>query len=139
MMKFLSSFLGSKSPAFIWFVTQTQGRPVGSDAAGNRYFTGKARKGYKYERRWVLYATGTDSSVVPPEWHGWLHHQTDTIPDAQATSYRKPWQRDHRPNMTGTSAAIYPKGSFKSGGVRQKASADYEAWTPDSHTKEKAS
>lgn len=122
MLKFLSAFLGSQSPAFIWWVTATQGREVGQDSLGNRYFTGKARKGYTRERRWVMYPGKPEPSLVPPEWHGWLHYQTDTIPSADSASYRKPWQKPHRPNVTGLSAAYRPQ--------RAKATGDYRPWTP---------
>lgn len=130
MIKFLSRWLGAQSPAFIWFVTQTQGRHVGTDAFGNRYYTGKPRPDYKYDRRWVIYNGAPDSSTVPPEWHGWLHHQSDVVPDMAPSSYRKSWQQPHRSNQTGTDNAIFPQG-FKDAGPRQKASGDYEAWTPE--------
>jgi NADH:ubiquinone oxidoreductase subunit len=130
IVKFLSSFLGSKSPAFIWFVTKFQGMQVGIDVAGNRYFTGSPRKGYKNERRWVMYKDAPDSSTVPPEWHSWLHYQTDTRPTSDGVTYRKAWQKKPLPNMTGTQAAYHPQGKD---GARAKATGDYHAWTPDSH------
>jgi len=39
------------------------------------------------QHRWVVYAGeksfyDVDSSTVPPEWHGWLHHTTDAPPTA---------------------------------------------------------
>jgi len=130
MMKFLSSWLGAHSPAFIWFVTSSQGTQVGSDDAGNKYYTGKARPGYKKERRWVRYVGAPDSSTVPPEWHGWLHYQNDTLPDANAASFRKSWQKQHRSNQTGTDNATFPEG-FKNPGHRPQATGDYQPWTPE--------
>ncbi len=130
MMRFLSSWLGTQSPAFIWWVTKSQGRHVGTDAIGNRYYTGKNRPGYKNERRWVRYVGAPDSSTVPPEWHGWLHYQNDAIPDIAPPSFRKPWQKPHRSNLTGTNDAIFPEG-FKHPGARPAATGDYEAWTPE--------
>lgn len=132
MLKFLASLLGSQSPAFIWWVTATQGEKVGEDGQGNRYFRGKARKGYTRERRWVLYKGAPEPSQIPPEWHGWMHYQTDIVPvtDATAPTYRKPWQRPHKPNLTGTVSAWYPKGHPLASGTRAKGTGDYEAWTP---------
>lgn len=130
MVKALSSLLGTKSPVFIWLVTQLQGKNVGSDALGNRYFTGKARAGYKNERRWVMYKDAPDSSTVPPEWHAWLHYQSDAVPTQETKTYRKAWQRPHRPNLTGTSQAYRPPGHQLEGGHRNKGTGDYEAWTP---------
>ena len=28
-------------------------------------------------RRWVMYAGAPEASLVPPEWHAWLHYTTD--------------------------------------------------------------
>lgn len=130
MLKALTSLLGTKSPAFIWLITQLQGRSVGSDHLGNRYFTGKARGGYKKERRWVLYKDAPEPSNVPPEWHAWLHYQSDMPPNAQEKTYRQRWQRGHKPNLTGTAQAYRPPGHQLEGGQRQKGTGDYQAWTP---------
>jgi NADH:ubiquinone oxidoreductase subunit len=124
--------LGALSPAHIHFVTMVTGAAkVGTDSLGNRYFRAKPRKGYKRERRWVLYKGAPEASMVPPEWHGWLHHQTDAIPSDNTGSYRRIWQKPHQPNLTGTDAAYRPPGHLLKGGVRDKATGDYEAWKPE--------
>ena len=108
---------------------------VGTDAYGNRYYRerngGALIKGggmESRERRWVLYRGQPEASKVPPEWHGWLHHIVDALPLADAP--RRPWQKDHQPNLTGTPAAYHPPGSIVKGGHRSPAAGDYEAWTP---------
>ncbi len=126
------SLLGVLSPIHIHFVTLVTGaRSVGTDALGNKYYRAKARPGYKRERRWVIYKGQPEASMVPPERHGWLHHQSDIVPDANAQSYRRVWQKPHQPNMTGTTGAYLPPGHILKGGQREKATGDYEAWTPD--------
>lgn len=130
MLKALSSLLGTKSPVFIWLVTQLQGHFVGSDQSGNRYFRAKPRSGYKRERRWVMYKDAPDSSTVPPEWHAWLHYQSDAVPGAEDRTHRQYWQRPHKPNLTGTPQAYRPPGHQLRGGNRQKGTGDYQAWTP---------
>lgn len=123
--------LGALSPVHIGWVTMFGGAKLaGRDPAGNRYYTARARKGYRHERRWVVYKGEPDASKVPPEWHGWLHHQTDTPPPAEGPSFRQPWQRPHLPNMTGTEAAYRPPGHILSGGKRDRATGDYQPWTP---------
>jgi NADH:ubiquinone oxidoreductase subunit len=102
---------------------------VGSDATGNVYFTGKPLPDGR-ERRFVRYAGANDSSRVPPEWHGWLHHQYDGIPDATLPPARR-WEKEAKANMTGTSGAYSPAGSLERGGKRAAATGDYEAWVPD--------
>ena len=127
----LARLLGVLSPAHITFVTLLSGaKRVGKDAYGNTYFKAKARKGYKHERRWVIYDGVPEATKVPPEWHGWLHHQTDVVPCEADTSFRRPWQKPHQPNMTGTNQAYRPPGHILKGGKRDKATGDYEAWTP---------
>lgn len=128
----LFSFLGVLSPVHISWVTLTSGgRPVGTDQYGNRYYAAKPRPGYTRQRRWVIYRGAPEASAVPPEWHGWLHHQTDTIPDNKGESFRRTWQKPHAPNRTGTTAAWRPPGHILSGGQRPAATGDYQAWTPD--------
>ena len=102
---------------------------VGSDAVGNVYYTGRV-EGDGRVRRYVIYAGANDASRVPPEWHGWLHHQFDALPDASLPPPRR-WEKEARANLTGTSAAYRPAGSLEAGGRRAAATGDYEAWSPD--------
>ena len=128
----LFSFLGVLSPAHITYFTATRrGELVGHDALGNKYYrSSKMRPGTKLERRWVIYKGAPEASSVPPEWHGWLHYQSDAVPKDGEDSFRRPWQKPHQPNMTGTNAAYRPPGHLLQGGKRDKATGDYEAWTP---------
>lgn len=124
--------LGALSPAHISFVTLFSGaKKVGEDEFGNVYYQAKPRKEYKRPRRWVIYKGAPEATKVPPEWHGWLHHQTDAVPEEGHSSYRRSWQKPHKPNMTGTDATYLPPGHLLAGGKREKATGDYEAWTPD--------
>jgi NADH:ubiquinone oxidoreductase subunit len=107
--------------------TWLNGRAVGKDAAGNRYFTEKRERAQGRTKRWVVYAGAPEATAVPPEWHSWLHYTTDApLPDTG----RKPWQKPHLANATGTPASYRPQGHDYSGGTRVAASTDYEAWTP---------
>ena len=125
----LLSFLGVLSPAHINFFTAFKKKErVGEDEYGNVYYVAKARPGYKRERRWVMYNGAPEASKVPPEWHGWLHYQTDEVPNEEG--FRRPWQKPHQANMTGTNQAYRPPGHILEGGQRDKAAGDYEAWTP---------
>src|SRR3569832_2448408 len=88
-----------------WLFSKRFGQKVGTDGLGNVYFESKKQLGGT-TRRWVIYAGANDASRVPPEWFGWLHHQTDTVPaDLPAP---KPWVKDPVPNLTGTNAAFRP-------------------------------
>lgn len=127
----LLKYLGVLSPAHIGLFTMTSGgKLVGEDQLGNKYYTAKPRAGYKRERRWVIYNGAPDASKVPPEWHGWLHHQTNTLPSNDTDSFRRPWQQPYAPNMTGTDHAYRPPGHILKGGERDKATGDYEPWQP---------
>lgn len=127
----LFSFLGVLSPVHMNMVKLfSRTKFVGRDATGNKYYTAKPIKGYKRERRWVMYNGAPEATKIPPEWHGWMHHQTNVIPNSGEKSFRRPWQKPHVPNLTGTHAAYRPPGHILKGGKRDKAVGDYEAWTP---------
>ena len=79
-------------------------------------------------KRWVMYNGDVEASRVPPEWHGWLHYTTDTLPPAGGLP-RKTWQKDHVPNLTGTDLAYRPPGSTRLP-VGDKPKPPYEAWRP---------
>ncbi|QJQ31148.1 NADH:ubiquinone oxidoreductase subunit NDUFA12 [Sphingomonas lacunae] len=125
--------MGILSKIFTWWDGATigtllfsarKGTKVGEDSLGNRYFA--SRDG---SRRWVIYQGSNDASRVPPEWHGWLHHTHEDLPDSLPPV--RDWQAEPTPNLTGTVAAYRPAGSLERGGKRAPASGDYQAWTPD--------
>jgi NADH:ubiquinone oxidoreductase subunit len=114
------------------FTIRRLGVQVGTDSFGNRYFEAKTnRNSYDgRKRRWVIYEGYADASKVPPEWFGWLHHTLPDVPTLE-TMPSHAWQREHRPNMSGTPLAWRPKGSIARGGERARATGDYQAWKPD--------
>uniref|UniRef100_A0A7S1HGH3 NADH dehydrogenase [ubiquinone] 1 alpha subcomplex subunit 12 n=1 Tax=Hemiselmis andersenii TaxID=464988 RepID=A0A7S1HGH3_HEMAN len=59
------------------------GTHVGTDQNGNRYYENKDEQFGK--DRWVVYNTvqqhmDYDPGTVTAEWHGWLHHMYDEVP-----------------------------------------------------------
>jgi NADH:ubiquinone oxidoreductase subunit len=129
--------MGILGKIFTWWDGATIGtalglmrsKRVGQDASGNIYYTGKALPDGRL-RRYVLYTGTNDASRVPPEWHGWLHHQSDAMPDPNLSPPRR-WEKEAQANLTGTAGAYRPAGALESGGKRAPATGDYEAWTPD--------
>ncbi len=116
--------------AYLGYKTWRFGEKVGTDAEGNRYYRDRRSAGTKLERRWVAFNGGeSEASRVPPEWHAWLHHQIKE-PPADSNPLRRPWQKEHAPNLTGTSGAYLPPGHLLRGGERARATGDYEPWTP---------
>ena len=112
-----------------------RGEQVGSDQFGNRYYREKGggkvhADSLRKERRWVIYDGEVEASRVPAEWHAWLHHTTQDLPPEGGPA-KRPWQKDHLPNLTGTAAAYRPPGHILQGGQRDKATGDYEPWVPD--------
>lgn len=127
----LFRFLGVLSPVHMSMVKIfTRTKFVGSDSCGNKYYSAKPRKGYSRERRWVMYKGAAEATKIQPEWHGWIHHQTDNIPSSETQSFRRKWQKPHRPNLTGTHEAYLPSGHLLKGGERAKTTGDYKAWSP---------
>jgi NADH:ubiquinone oxidoreductase subunit len=117
------------STASILLFTWRRGTYVGEDQLGNRYYRGRPIGTQPRERRWVIYAGQPEASSVPPEWHGWLHHQMKDPPQA-ANTLRRSWQVPPRPNLTGTDKAYRPPGHTLSGGHRAAATGDYQSWSP---------
>lgn len=108
--------------------TYFNGKLIGTDEFGNRYFTQKTPAKTGRTKRWVLYNGKSEPSKVPALWHGWLHYSHDNVPSKDA--FHHAWEKPHLPNLTGTKNAYAPNGSLLAGGVRDKSSADYQAWTP---------
>ena len=102
---------------------------MGEDHQGNIYYEGGADV-HGRTRRWVIYNGNNDASRVPSEWHGWLHHTIEGTPESFLPPARI-WERDYTPNATGTPNAYRPSGALEKGGQRQRATGDYEAWSPD--------
>lgn len=115
--------------------TWLRGELVGRDGQGNRYYRAKGggnthKDSLRREQRWVIYQGETEASRVPPEWHAWLHHTSDKVPP-EGGPPRRPWQKEHQPNLTGTAQAYRPPGHTLKGGHRAPATGDYEPWTPN--------
>ena len=117
----------------IHFTVAKQGRFVGEDELGNRYYEARTdRDSYDRgrKRRWVIYKGYADASKVTPDWHGWLRYTFDEPPTVEPFVI-KPWEKGHLPNLTGTIHARRPQGAISRGGERQHATGDYEAWKPE--------
>lgn len=126
--------LGALTNLQMLLYTALRGKKIGTDHLGNTYYTGKPRAGDRFggkprERRWVVYKDEIEASLVPAEWHGWLHYQTDVIP-GDTNPLRQTWQKPHQQNLTGSDAAYRPPGHAKAGGQRAAATGDYQPWQP---------
>jgi NADH:ubiquinone oxidoreductase subunit len=130
LLRFFTWWNGQTFGTQFW--TWRFGELVGQDEFANRYYRtrgGKIDLTLGMQRRWVIYSGVAEASAVPPSWHGWLHHTVDTPPNAE-TYQPRPWEKPHRPNLTGTPAAHRPSGSMLTQGRRPKATGDYKAWKP---------
>ena len=113
------------------FTIGKRGDLVGTDENGNRYYQSRDNISYDgRKRRWVVYDGYAEASKVTPDWHGWLHYTFDEPPTV-APLKRQSWERDHKPNLTGTPLAWRPPGSMAAEGQRPSAIGDYEAWKPE--------
>jgi len=131
--------MGFFSKLFTWWDGATigtalfsalNGEQVGTDAQGNSYYRSRKKGEDGRERRWVIYEGPNDASRVPAEWHGWLHHSYDALPESRLEP-AKIWEVDYTPNPTGSTAAYLPQGALERGGRRARATGDYEPWTPE--------
>ena len=130
LLRFFTWWNGQTLNTQLW--TWLYGEFIGTDEFGNRYYRtkgGKIDAELRMERRWVIYNGYAEASMVGPNWHGWLHHTVD-IPPTQEKYKPRPWQKPHRPNLTGTPGAPRPSGSTLAQSRRPKATGDYKAWIP---------
>ncbi|MEM9043219.1 MAG: NADH:ubiquinone oxidoreductase subunit NDUFA12 [Pseudomonadota bacterium] len=105
--------------------TNRHGEKVGEDEMGNVFYQTKDGA-----RRWVIYAKEAEASNVSPDWHGWLHHTFEDPPEGGKLP-TKVWEKEHKPNMTGSDAAYRPPGSVLTPTPRARTGGDYEAWSPE--------
>lgn len=115
----------------LWRMSKLKADPelVGEDDFGNLYFQTKrpAHPGYD---RWVEPKCGKsdfDASVIPPEWHMWLHKMVDDTPQ-ELSIERKDWFKKHKINYTGTNEAYRPQRFLFH--KRRKVDQAFEEWTP---------
>ncbi|XP_053213462.1 probable NADH dehydrogenase [ubiquinone] 1 alpha subcomplex subunit 12 [Panonychus citri] len=90
------------------------GTLVGEDKYGNKYYENKH---YFYlSDRWVVYNEKCnleyDASMIPPEWHNWMHHVTDKSP-TEEPRVQYAWLQDHQQNLTGSAQAYTPYSTVK--------------------------
>ena len=108
-----------------------RGEFVFEDEFGNKYYEERKETYDGRKRRWVTYNGYADASRIPPEWHGWLHHSYDERPNETPLPTAQSYEREHRPNLTGTVHAYRPKGSLWNKDGKAAPAAGYEAWSPD--------
>jgi NADH:ubiquinone oxidoreductase subunit len=129
-LRFFTWWNGQTLGTQVW--TRLYGELVGEDEFGNRYYRtrgGKIDPTLGFERRWVIFNGYAEASMIPPGWHGWMHH-TVNIPPTEARDTEYSWQKPHRPNLTGTPWAYRPPGSTLGANRRPPATGDYQAWKP---------
>lgn len=131
--------MGILAQTFTWWNRQTlgtrlhtwrKGERVGGDTLGNVYYQNSTPGPDGHPRRWVIFKDKVEASAVPADWHGWLHHTVAEAPTAENIS-RKPWEKDHRPNPTGSTDAVFPPGSLMNPTESTHGRRAYSAWSPD--------
>jgi len=86
------------------------GKFVGTDQWGNKYFE---NLDYMFGKdRWVEpnIKVGIEATNIPPEWHSWIHHETDLTGPEIIEKFAPKYKEMHTPNLTGTEKAYLPKG-----------------------------
>jgi len=111
-----------------------RGDLVGEDQFGNKYFENRS---FPLGRdRWVEFkAKKYDASLVPPEWHAWLHRMTDK-PGSEIAKFAHPRTKaEHRPNLTATENRYTPPNFILNNTYVKRQM--YDPWTPRSSSQEK--
>ena len=123
------------------FRSLVSGTLVGEDKYGNKYYEEPGVQSGRH--RWVSFKTVApecQAASVPPEWHAWLHHVTDDTPNtvpypsvpvphsAEGELRRVDLYGIPAHNVSGTSAAYVPKGSFAN--PQRRMWKKYTSWDP---------
>ena len=128
---------------FTWWNGQTFGTQwwtwlygefVGEDEFGNRYYRtkgGKIDPTLGFERRWVIYQRRRRSLDGAAEL-AWLAASHGGCAADAGQRENLPWEKPHRPNLTGTPARIARADRRWRRAAGPKATGDYKAWTPGS-------
>lgn len=99
---------------------------AGIDQYGNKYYTMKSPDENGKYRRSVIYKGMTEASKVPPHWHAWLRFSTNDIPP---NTKKYSWQKEFKPNLTGTENKYLPKGHLaRKDGKLDYTKPHYESW-----------
>ncbi len=95
--------------------TLFQGKLVGSDEYGNKYYKSKN------DERWVIYSSNIEATKITSDWYLWIHHTIDKTPEEKISKFN--WQKKHLENQTGTT------NSHKPAKIRKdKIKKNYETW-----------
>ena len=113
----------------LYLYTIFRGNLVGKDQDGNKYYKSNISHGIKKEKRWVLYKKNEDPTNIDPNWHAWLHHIIDDIPDLKKNKNYY-WQKKITPNQTGTETAYLPTGHILNK-KKIKQIKNYDSWKPN--------
>ena len=79
------------------------GKKVGEDDQGNRFFTHKKNK----KKRWVLYKKKIDPTNLEVKWQIWLT-ETDKDKEININNPNFKWQKNIKANLTGTLNSYHP-------------------------------
>ena len=94
--------------------TYKWGKLVGEDKYGNKYY----QNDYYFvgRNRWVVYNDKVfldyDASMIPAEWHNWMHYICDDPPTENPRVQHK-WMIDHRENLSGSNMCYIPYSTTK--------------------------
>jgi len=109
--------------------TWLYGKFIGKDEMGNKYYANSENLLDKKTKRWVIFEGDIEASKITPHWHAWLHKTIDEPP--LNYSHKYDWQKNHKPNMTGTKGAYFPSSHPLSQNYNpDQIKDDYESWTP---------
>ena len=109
---------------YTWFY----GNLVGSDEFQNKYYCNSKDFNNINSKRWVIFSGEIEASNIPPHWHAWLHKSIEVPPINYNHKYS--WQKDHQPNMTGTSNAYNQTSKSLSNPKDNSINKEYEKWNP---------
>ena len=99
------------------------GKKVGQDKNGNKFYINK----YNSKKKWVIYNKLVDPTSLMVVWQIWLTNKKKDLP-IELNSKNHIWQKERKPNYSGTKKSYHPKISKGNPDNNKK---EKEIWSPE--------
>ena len=102
------------------------GKKVGQDKNGNKFYVNR----YNNKKKWVIYNKIVDPTSLMVVWQLWLTNKKNALPIEFNKNKDYVWQKERKPNYSGTKDSYHPKISKYITNDSSKDKETKEIWSP---------